>query len=203
MATCLFRSPLAFRLQCFLETRKAAGRRGVSSQKLLIGLDRFLLSELQPGETITREIADLRIKSLESLSIGTRINHISVLRQFCRYLAHFDPRTCVVHRSFLPRRTRPAPYIYSRKEVQRIMAAARRIEPPKARRRRWPFIVAGVVVLGAGCAAAAQILRSKRNTEFVAATDPMPGSTPSGSPADHQEMTDTAHADVNGQVRTP
>ncbi len=129
MATCLFRSPLAFRLQCFLETRKAAGRRGVSSQKLLIGLDRFLLSELQPGETITREIADRRIKSLESLSIGTRINHISVLRQFCRYLAHFDPRTCVVHRSFLPRRTRPAPYIYSRKEVQRIMAAARRIGP--------------------------------------------------------------------------
>jgi len=84
-----------------------------------------------------------------------------------------------------------------------MVAAARRIEPPKARRRRWPFIVAGVVVLGAGCAAAAQILRSKRNTEFVAATDPMPGSTPSGSPADHQEMTDTAHADVNGQVRTP
>lgn len=129
MATCLFRSPLAFRLQCFLETRNAAGRRGVSSQKLLIGLDRFLLSELQPGETITREIADRRIKSLESLSIGTRINHISVLRQFCRYLAHFDPRTCVVHRSFLPRRTRPAPYIYSRKEVQQIMAAARRVGP--------------------------------------------------------------------------
>jgi len=80
MATCLFRSPLAFRLQCFLETRKAVGRRGVFSQKLLISLDRFLLSELQPGETITREIAERRIKSLESLSIGTRINHISVLR---------------------------------------------------------------------------------------------------------------------------
>ena len=129
MATRLFRSPLAFRLQCFWATRNAVGRRGVSGQKLLIGLDRFLLSELLPGETITREIVERRIKSLESLSIGTRINHLSVLRQFCRYLAHFDPRTCVVHRSFLPRRTRPAPYIYSRKEVRQIMAAARRIGP--------------------------------------------------------------------------
>ena len=144
MATCLFRSPLAFRLQCFLETRNAAGRRGVSSQKLLMGLDRFLLSELQPGETITREIADRRIKSLESLSIGTRINHISVLRQFCRYLAHFDPRTCVVHRSFLPRRTRPAPYIYSRKEVQQIMAAARRIGPRGSLR---PHVISNLVGL--------------------------------------------------------
>jgi len=46
-----------------LETRKAAGRRGVSGQKLLICLDRFLLVEIRPGETITREIVERRIKS--------------------------------------------------------------------------------------------------------------------------------------------
>jgi integrase/recombinase XerD len=129
MATCLFRSPLAFRLQCFLEARKRAGQRGIASQKILIYLDRFLAGELQPGETITREIAERWIKSLEPLSVGTRINRISVLRQFCLYLAHFDPRTCSVHRSFLPRRTRPIPHIYTRKEVRQIMAAAKRIGP--------------------------------------------------------------------------
>ena len=68
MATCLFRSPLAFRLQCFLEARKKVGQRGVASQKILIYLDRFLLSELQPGETITREVAERWIKSVESLT---------------------------------------------------------------------------------------------------------------------------------------
>src|SRR5947207_1745071 len=118
MATCLFRSPLAFRLQCFLEARKKAGQRGIASQKILIYLDRFLAGELQPGQTITREVADRWIKSLESLSIGTRINRISVLRQFCLYLAHFDPRTCIVHRTFLPRRTRLVPPTYTRKEVR-------------------------------------------------------------------------------------
>jgi integrase/recombinase XerD len=144
MATCLFRSPLAFRLQCFLETRQTAGRRGIASQKILIYLDRFLWSELQPGETITREVAEHWIKSMESLSIGTRINRISMLRQFCLYLAYFDPRTCVVHRSFLPRRTRPTPYIYTRKEVQQIIAAARRVGPRGSLR---PAVISNLVGL--------------------------------------------------------
>ncbi len=85
-----------------------------------------------------------------------------------------------------------------------MVTAARRIEPPRARRRRWPLIVVGVVVLGAGCAAAAQVLRSKRNAESMAASDPAPpSSVPPATPAERQEMTDAAHADVNGQVRTP
>ncbi len=83
-----------------------------------------------------------------------------------------------------------------------MVTAARRIEPPRAKRRRWPLIVAGIVVMGAGCAAAAQILRSKRNT-VAAPSDPMTSAPmPPATPADRQEG-DTAHADVNGQVRTP
>jgi hypothetical protein len=86
-----------------------------------------------------------------------------------------------------------------------MVSAARSIEPPKAkRRRRWPLIAAGVVVLGAGCAAAAQVLRSKRNATAEMASGPVSSpSMPSATPAEGQEMTDAAHADVNGQVRTP
>jgi hypothetical protein len=86
-----------------------------------------------------------------------------------------------------------------------MVSAARSIEPPKAkRRRRWPLIAAGVVVLGAGCAAAAQVLRSKRNTAAEMASGPASSpSMPPATPAEGQEMTDAAHADVNGQVRTP
>jgi hypothetical protein len=85
-----------------------------------------------------------------------------------------------------------------------MVSAARRIEPPKAKRRRWPLIVAGVVVLGAGCAAAAQVLRSRRNPVAMTAPDPVTSAPmPPATPADRQEMGDAAHADVNGQVRTP
>ncbi len=84
-----------------------------------------------------------------------------------------------------------------------MVSAARRMEPPKARRRRWPLIVAGVVVLGAGCAAAAQVLRSKRNTMATTASGPETPPMPPTTPAERQETADAAHADVNGQVRTP
>jgi hypothetical protein len=85
-----------------------------------------------------------------------------------------------------------------------LVSAARSIEPPKAKRRRWPLIVAGVVVLGAGCAAAAQVMRTRRNAATMAASGTVPPSpVPPATPAEGQEMTDAAHADVNGQVRTP
>lgn len=144
MPTCLFRSPLAFRMQCFLSTRQKAGRRELTGQKILVYLDRFLSGELNPGDTITRDVAERWIKSMEALSTGTRINRISMLRQFCLYLAHFDPRTCIIQKSFLPCRTRPAPHIYTRKEVRQIMAAARRIGPRGSLR---PTVVATLVGL--------------------------------------------------------
>ena len=81
MATCLFRSPLAFRLQAFLETRRAAGRDDAGSQKIIRYLDHFLMSELKPGQPITREIVERWFKSMEHLSPATRINRISILRQ--------------------------------------------------------------------------------------------------------------------------
>ncbi|MGI8448307.1 MAG: hypothetical protein ACR2MP_14220 [Streptosporangiaceae bacterium] len=86
-----------------------------------------------------------------------------------------------------------------------MVSAARSIEPPKAkRRRRWPLIAAGVVVLGAGCAAAAQVLRSKRNAVTTTASGPeMSPPMPPTTAAEGQEMADPAHADANGQVRTP
>jgi integrase len=105
------------------------GRQGQYYRKILTYLDRFLIEELNPGETITQRIVEDWIKSMEHLSVSTRINRISVLRQFCRYLNQFDSRTCLVHPSFLPRRTRLAPYIYSEQEVCSIMTAARQIGP--------------------------------------------------------------------------
>ncbi len=144
MATCNFRSPVASRLQEFWEMRVALGRKGESDHKILTGLDRFLMGELKPGRPITSEIADRWFKSMEHLSTGTRCNRMSILRLFCAYLSHFDPRTCVIHQSFLPRRNRPAPYIYSQQEVCLILDAARKIGPDGSLR---PFLISTVIGL--------------------------------------------------------
>jgi integrase/recombinase XerD len=143
MATGLFRSPLAPRLEAFQESR-CAGRRGVSTQKLLRYLDRFLARELKPGQTITREVAERWMESIKHLSTGSRINRISVLRQFCRYLSYFHPRTYTVPKSWVPRRTRLAPHIYTRGDVCKIMAEARLLGPAASLR---PVVVSNLIGL--------------------------------------------------------
>jgi integrase/recombinase XerD len=144
MTTCIFRSPLAIRLQSFLDMRCISGRKRKSEQKILTYIDRYLMSELKPGETITYELLNRWIQDMEHLSVGTRINRICIMRQFCHYLGFFDLRTCIVHNSFLPHRTRPAPYIYSRSEVRSIMAAAKQIGPSGSLR---PEVIATLIGL--------------------------------------------------------
>lgn len=144
MTTCLFRSSLAFRLQTFAEMRSSLGRRSIMGQKILRYLDCFLMDKLKPGQTITRDIAESWIKSMDHLSIGTRINRMSVLRQFCRYLSHFDSRTCVISSSSFPHRTRPTPYIYTRTQIRSVMAAAKKVGPPQSFR---PMIFSTVIGL--------------------------------------------------------
>jgi integrase len=116
----------------------------VSSQKILLYLDRFFMGELKPGQSVSREIVERYIDSVKELSPGTRVNRIGVLRQFCRYLSYFDPRTCIVHRGFIPRRTRLAPHIYTESEVRDIMAAARKLGPKGSLR---PVVVSTLIGL--------------------------------------------------------
>lgn len=144
MATCLFRSPLAARLQAFLETHYPQSQKGLSSQKILLGLDRFLIDELKPGQPISRDVVERWNESMAHLSPNTRINRLCVLRRFCRYLSYFDSRTCIIHPSFSPRRTRPLPHIYSRQDVCRIMTAARQLGPTGTLR---PIVVENLIGL--------------------------------------------------------
>jgi integrase len=116
----------------------------VSSQKILLYLDHFLMGELKPGQPLTREIVERWNETMSHLNPNTRINRLSVLRQFCRYLSHFDPRTCIIYRSYLPRRSRPAPHIYTRDEVRKIMTAALRLGPPGSLR---PVVVSTLIGL--------------------------------------------------------
>jgi integrase/recombinase XerD len=141
MATCLFRSSLAPRLHAFWEARRA-GRRGEATLKILRYMDRFFMAELQPGQPISRDILERWIESTNHLSPGTRINRFVVMRQFCLYMSYFEPRTCTIHRTYVPRRTRPVPHIYTPQEVRRIMAAARKIGPPGSLR---PIVVSTLI----------------------------------------------------------
>jgi hypothetical protein len=86
-----------------------------------------------------------------------------------------------------------------------MISTARRMQPVQSRsRRRWPVIVAGIVTVSAG-AVAAILLRGQRANRFNAEpdTDAPPPVPPASDQADSNEPSETAQADVNGQVRTP
>ena len=86
-----------------------------------------------------------------------------------------------------------------------MITTARRVRPVQVRsRRRWPVIVAGVVTVSAA-AVAAILLRGQRANRFSAEpdTDAPPPVPPASDQAGSNEPSETAQADVNGQVRTP
>jgi hypothetical protein len=78
-----------------------------------------------------------------------------------------------------------------------LSSAARRIEPPRPRRRRWPAFVASAIVF-AGGSATAVIIMNRRNSQ-PATEAGEPGETASTSDA----APEMAAADVNGQTQTP
>jgi len=92
-----------------------------------------------------------------------------------------------------------------------MITTAHRVQPVQARsRRRWPAILAGVVTVSAA-AVAAILLRGQRANRF--STEPADDAAPPPAPpasdqagsdqAGSNEQSETAQADVNGQVRTP
>jgi hypothetical protein len=87
-----------------------------------------------------------------------------------------------------------------------MITTARRVQPVQARsRRRWPVIVAGVVTVSAAAVAAILLRGQRANRSSAEPADDAapPPAPPASDQAGSNERSETAQADVNGQVRTP
>lgn len=71
--------------------------------------------------------------------------------------------------------------------------AAKRVEPERSSRRRWPLIAAAAGALAAGASAVAYLLVRRDSTPASEANPAQPASEPGG---------EAAPADADGQVRT-
>jgi len=82
-----------------------------------------------------------------------------------------------------------------------LSRAARRIEPPRPRRRRrWPLLTAGLAIVGSALAAAAAAMNRRGSGPFARTgktqeSAPAPGTEPESAEA-------ASGADANGRVRT-
>lgn len=87
-----------------------------------------------------------------------------------------------------------------------MISTARRMQPADTRRRRlWPAILAGIVTATAGAVAAVLLSgkRASRSSTEPGADASSSAPSPNNPAASSNEQSETAQADVNGQVRTP
>jgi integrase len=120
-----FMSPLASQIQRFVDFKRAAGYRYDTEECELRRLDRFLRSHLGPDSPV---ITDALARAYMVLIGKNSVDSLSVLRQFCRFLALEEPRTFIPPRGFLGIRKKLfVPRILTRDEGRRFVRVCFRL----------------------------------------------------------------------------
>ena len=122
-----FMSPLASPIQRILHFKRAAGYCYDTEELQLRDFDRFLRSHLDPDNPV---ITDTIIRTYIPLTGKRAINRLSLLRQFCRFIALEEPGTFIPPRSFLGiRKEAFVPRMLTRNEGRRFVEACLRLSP--------------------------------------------------------------------------
>lgn len=122
-------SPLAEHVEQYLALRRAVGFKLVGEARLLAEFVTF--ADLAGQSTITTQTA----LAWARLPMGGSRNYLSrrlrAVRSFARYLHALDPACEIPPIELLPAsKYRPAPYLYSDREIVALMSAARALGPP-------------------------------------------------------------------------
>jgi integrase/recombinase XerD len=122
-------SALAEHVQNYLQVRRALGFKLVGEGQLLREFVAFAHAAGQ--RTVTTRIALEWARLPRSGSPNYLSRRLRAVRGFARYLHALDPACEVPPLELLPAsKYRPAPYLFSDREVLALMAAARRLRPP-------------------------------------------------------------------------
>jgi Site-specific recombinase XerD len=103
--------------------RRALGFTLLRSGKALLNFVEF--AELSGAEYITISLALEWAQKPVSVKPATWASRLGYVRMFARYLSAFDPRTEIPPDDLLPHSPKRArPYLYSEREIEKLMAAA-------------------------------------------------------------------------------
>jgi site-specific recombinase XerD len=120
-----FHSFLAKDMREFVALRRMEGKGYGSQTWNLVYFDRFLCRAKWKQRWISRELVDQYCLSKRHLRLGTRGVLLSVVRQFCRYLAQFDARCYVptdVRRTVCAEHT--IPFVFTERQVCELVIRA-------------------------------------------------------------------------------
>jgi integrase len=115
--------------------RRGLGYKFCEQEKQLKGFVRFM--EEHDAHLITNKLA-LEWATLPQGRSGTHAWRLIFVRGFARYLQGLEPRTEVPPTGILPRASRPSPYLYTDKEITKILKVALKLSP-KDGLKRWTY----------------------------------------------------------------
>ncbi|MFH2116372.1 MAG: tyrosine-type recombinase/integrase, partial [Spirochaetota bacterium] len=128
-------SCLSPQIENFINLHRLSGSDYQSQAQLLGYFDRFLFDQELCKPRIIPEITDRYQQSLSHLAPRTRYNRFCVVKQLCEYLVRSDPLSYVPEPlKALPSQGAHQPYIYSKSEIQSLLAAASELPPENSLR---------------------------------------------------------------------
>jgi len=121
-------SALGSHAEDYLRLRRALGFKLERAGQLLPQLAAYL--EAAGASTVTSDLA-IAWARLPDATPNHWAQRLAVARGFARYLQTIDPAAEVPPPGVFPaRRHRPAPYLFSQRDISRILQAARALRPP-------------------------------------------------------------------------
>jgi integrase/recombinase XerD len=134
-----FCGPLAAAIERHLRLRHSLGfiYRGAAST--LSSFDRYLAQHFPTTQTVTRPMVEGFLETSRHLAPKTRAQHLSDLRQFCRFLFQQDSTAYVPETGLLPpAKTVCRPHLYSPDELMQLIRLAKQL-PPAGSLRPWTY----------------------------------------------------------------
>lgn len=142
-----FKSHLKKQMENFVNLRRHSGTDYNSQIMLLEYFDNFLVKESFNLTYLNRDIIAHYFSENSHLKSRTLYNRFSIIRQFCRYLYQFNP-ICYIPESMKFSKSHSSsriPYIYTKKQITCILAAAKELPPGKSLRPYTYYTLYGLL----------------------------------------------------------
>lgn len=128
MKTQRFTGPMGPWMIQHLTLRRSLGYIYKSAEYTLDAFDQFLDKGYPGCKLITRQMVIGYLDTTHHKLPLTRADHVSVLRQFCRFMLQFDFSTYIPEKGLVgPAKVQVKPYIFTKKDIEKIMQQAKRL----------------------------------------------------------------------------
>lgn len=127
-----FNGPIGKWIKQHLEFRRSLGFAYRTVEYSLDAFDQYLASNFPDCQTITREMIICYLASTRHHQSSTRRDHVSKLRQFCRFMFQFDINTYIPEKGLIRTGTvQVKPHIFSEEEILKLIKQTKKFRGKK------------------------------------------------------------------------